>query len=214
MGEAIRKFFSVGAFYWVPACVIAYIWIFLAGTVSDALSPWNLAIFAPGLLVIVPSLLMPFPRGLAVVLVSGFLFDFSLPIPFEKMDSALFAVGKKLFLFGEMTTAVPAPVGFGVTWLVIFFLALRFLRAYIDLSSPKQWLVCALILNFVVFLLWAFAFSWNELGTLSFWGGFLATAAVSSVFIVLAGWWFFDAVVSLYRLCGIDLVGEREVDEE
>ena len=97
MGEAIRKFFSVGAFYWIPACVIAYIWIFLAGTVSDALSPWNLAIFAPGLLVIVPSLLMPFPRGLAVVLISGFLFDFSLPIPFEKWIRHCLPSGKDFF---------------------------------------------------------------------------------------------------------------------
>lgn len=214
MSEAIKKFFSVGAFYWIPACAAAYLWIFLAGIASDALARWNLMVFAPGLLVIVPSLLMPFSRGLGVVAVSGFLFDFSQPIPFEKMDSSLFASGERIFLFGEMATDVPAPVGFGVMWLLIFFLALRFLRAYIDLSSPKQWLVCALILNFVIFLLWVCAFSWSDFGAFAFWGGFLATAAVSSAFIVLAGWWFFDAVVSLYRLCGIDLVGEREVDEE
>ena len=213
MGEAIKRFFSVGAFYWIPACFVAYIWIFLSGTVSDALAPWNLMIFSPGLLVIIPALLMPFSRGLAVIFVSGFLFDFSLPIPFEKMDSSLFSVGEPLFLFGEMTTGVPAAVGFGAAWMIIFFLALRFLRTHIDLSSPKQWLVCALILNFIIFLLWACVLSWTELGSLAFWGGFLATVAVSSAFIVLVGWWFFDAVVSLYRLCGIDLVGEREVEE-
>ncbi|MBR6797841.1 MAG: hypothetical protein IKM45_04035 [Opitutales bacterium] len=214
MNETIKKIFSVSAFYWIPACAIAYLWIFLSGEISDMLSPWNLSIFAPGLLVVVPALLMPFPRGLVVVLISGFLFDVSLPVPFEKMESALFDAGREMFLFGEMTTDVPATVGFGATWMVIFFFALRFLRAYIDLSSPKQWLVTALILNFVIFLLWACAISWTELGKLAFWGGFFATAIISSAFIVLLGWWFFDAVVSLYRMCGVDLVGEREVEEK
>lgn len=214
MGETIKKIFSMGAFYWIPACVIAYIWIFLSGVVSDALSPWNLNVFAPGLLVVVPALLMPFARGLWTVLVSGFLFDVSLPIPFEKMDSTLFSSNKMIFLFGEMETQISSTVGFGATWMIIFFFALRFLRAYIDLSSPKQWLVTALVLNSVIFLLWACAISWTELMSLRFWGGFFATAVISAAFIVLAGWWFFDATVSLYRMVGADLVSGREVEEK
>lgn len=214
MNEAIKKIFSVSVFYWIPACAVAYLWIFLSSEISDMLSPWDLCVFTPGLLVVVPALLMPFSRGLAVVLFSGFLFDVSLPIPFEKMESALFETGTEISLFGEMATDVPATVGFGATWMLIFFFALRFLRAYIDLSSPKHWLITALILNFVIFLLWGCAISWAELGSLVFWGGFLATAIISSAFIVLGGWWFFDAVVSLYRICGVDLVGEREVEEK
>lgn len=210
--EAAKKFFSSGAFYWIPACVAAYLWIFLAGTLSDALARWNLDVFAPGMLVVVPALLMPAARGFAVVLLSGLLYDVSLPIPYETMERA-FGGAESISLFGEMTIDVPATVGFGAMQSAIFFFALRFLRSRIDLSSPRQWLVCALAVNAVIFLLWAITLSGNELGDAGFWLGFLADALVSSAFIVAAGWWFFEALLALYRLFGADLVGEREAIE-
>lgn len=214
MKNLFRKLFSGGVLYWTPACAVAYVWIFLAGTASDALAPLNLTIFVPGILVVVPALLMPLTRGFASALAGGFLFDVSLPIPFEKMETA--ALGGALpevALFGETAVNVPSTTGFGVMWTAIFFFALRFLRAYVDASSPRHWLGCALGVNFAIFLLWACALGWDRLGASSFWAGFLADALASSAFIVLAGWWFFEAIVSAYRLCGADLVASREVEE-
>lgn len=215
MKNIFRKLFSCGLLYWMPACAIAYIWIFLAGTLSDALAPLNLTIFAPGILVVVPALLMPLARGFAAVLASGFLFDVSLPIPFEKMETA--ALGGALpevALFGETALNVPSTTGFGVMWMAIFFFSLRFLRAYVDTSSPRHWLGCALGVNFAIFLLWACALGSDRIDSSAFWLGFFADALASSIFIVLAGWWFFEAIVSAYRICGADLVSEREVEEE
>lgn len=209
--DAAKKIFTLGAFYWIPACVVAYLWIFLAGTAADFLSRWNLDVFTPGLLVVVPALLMPISRGFAVVLVCGFLFDGSLPIPYEKMESA-FGGSERIFLFGEMSVDVSSTFGFNAIWMAIFFFVLRFLRSRIDLSSPRHWLVCALSVNLVIFLLWACVQSASPT-TPEFWLGFAADAAASSAFIGLLGWWYFDATVSLYRICGTDLVGEREVEE-
>lgn len=208
--ESAKRIFSHGAFYCLPACVVAYLWIFVSGLVSDALSRWNLEIFAPGMLVVVPALLMPPGRGFAVAAVSGFLFDGSLPIPFEKMETA-FGGAERISLFGEMSVAVPSTMGFGAMWTAIFFFVLRFFRAHVDPASPRHRLACALTVNFLIFLLWACALGWGELGTPDFLFGFFAEAAVSSAFIALAGGWFFDATLSLYRLCGTDLIGEREV---
>lgn len=213
MIEALRKVYLSGFFYWLPASVAAYLWIFVAGTGADFLSRWNLDVFTPGLLVVVPALLMPMWRGFSVVLVSGLLFDASLPIPYDKMDSAFVGSGDRIALFGEMSVDVPSTMGFGMMWMAIFFFALRFLRTRVDLTSPRHWLWCALGVNFAIYLLWAFAMGWRNIGMPVFWTGILINAAVSSLFIVLLGWWFFDAVVSLYRLCGIDLVCEREVEE-
>lgn len=210
--ETARKFFSSDGFYWIPACVVAYLWIFLAGTLSDALARWNIDVFVPGILVVVPALLMPRWRGFAVVLISGFLYDASLPIPFETMERA-FGGAESISLFGEMTIDVPATVGFGAMQAAIFFFALRFLRSRVDLTSLKQWLACAVAVNFVIFLLWAIPLSWRELGAPEFWLGFFIDALISSAFIALAGRWFFDALISLYRICGADLVGEREAIE-
>lgn len=213
MPAAVKTFFTGALFYWVPASVVAGVWIFLAGTVSDALSPWNLLVFAPGILVVIPAFFMPIFRGVAVVLLSGLLFDASLPIPFEKMESARGGVPAEIFLFGEMSVNVPSMLGFGATWMVIFFFVLRLIRAHVDLVSPRQWLVCALAANALIFLLWAIALGWGNLARLSYWGEFLLNLAMSSAFVVALGWWFFDATLSAYRLCGADLVGERETEE-
>lgn len=215
MKNFFQKLFSGGLLYWVPACAVAYIWIFLAGTLSDALAPLNLTIFAPGILVVVPALLMPAARGFASALAGGFLFDVSLPIPFEKMETtALGGALPEVSLFGEMSVNVPSTTGFGVMWTAIFFFSLRFLRAYVDTSSPRHWLGCALGVNFAIFLLWACALGSDRLGSAAFWFGFFADALASSIFIVLAGWWFFEAIISAYRICGADLVSAREVEEE
>lgn len=213
MTKTLMKIFSRSALYWVPACVVAYLWIFVSVVVSDALSRWNLDVFSAGALVVVPALFMPFGRGLFVVLISGILFDAALPVPFEKMEAAFGADGKTIEVFGEMSANVPPALGLTTICLVAFFCGLRFLRARIDAGSPRQWLACALAVNVAVFLLWAFAMSWERVGEIYFWAGFLIEAAVSSAFLVLAGWWLFDAQISAYRICGIDLVGEREVGE-
>jgi len=213
MAKNRMSFFSRGAFYCVPACVVAYLWVFVSGVVSDALSRWNLGVFSAGVLIVVPALFMPFGRGLVVVLLSGILFDVSLPVPFEKMESALGFSGKTISLFGEMSADVPPTLGLTTICLVIFFLAIRFFRARIDARSPRQWLVCALFVNAVVFLLWALAMSLERVASFQFWAGFLVEVFASSVFVVLAGWWLFDAQISAYRLCGIDVVAEREGEE-
>lgn len=205
--------FSRGAFYCVPACVVAYLWIFVSGLVSDALSRWNLGVFSAGVLVIVPALFMPFARGLAVVLLSGVLFDVSLPVPFEKMESAFGFSGKTISLFGEMSADVPPTLGLITISLAIFFLVIRFMRIRIDARSPRQWLACALVVNTVIFLLWAVAMSAERVASFQFWAGFLVEILASSAFVVLAGWWFFDAQISAYRLCGVDLIAEWEVEE-
>lgn len=214
MIEFFKKTYLSRFLYWVPAGVIAYLWIFIAGTGADILSRWNLDVFTPGLLVVVPALLMPMWRGFSVVLVSGMLFDASLPIPYEKMESAFIGSGDKIALFGEISVNVPSTMGFGMMWMAIFFFALRFLRTRVDLTSPRHWLWCALGVNLAIYLLWAFALGWQKVGMLSFWYGIVVNAAVSSLFIVLLGWWFFDAIVALYRICGVDLVCEREVEVE
>lgn len=211
--DAAKRLFTRGALYWLPACAVAYLWIFVSGLVSDALSRWNLEIFAPGALVVVPALLMTPGRGFAVVAVSGFLFDGSLPVPFDKMETA-FGGAERISLFGEMSVAVPSTMGFGAMWTAIFFFALRFFRSHVDPASPRHRLACALTVNFLIFLLWSCALGWGELGTPEFRLGFLAEAAASSAFIALAGGWFFDATLSLYRLCGADLIGERKAGEE
>lgn len=209
----LRKTYSSCALYWLPASVVAYFWIFIAGTGTDFLARWNIELFTPGLLIVVPALLMPIWRGFFVVLVSGFLFDGSLPIPYEKMESAFVGPTDQVAIFGEMSVDVPSTMGFGVMWMSIFFFALRVFRTRVDLTSPRHWLACALAVNLAIFLLWAFALGWRDCGQFSFWYGVGINALASSLFIVLLGWWFFDAVISLYRLCGIDLVVEREMEE-
>ena len=213
MRERLKKIFSSGAFFWIPGCAAAYLWIFLAGTAADALSPLNLDVFAPGILVVVPALLMPLQRGFAVALVSGLLFDASLPIPYETMEAALGASAEYVSLFGETAVNVPSTTGFGMMWTAIFFFVLRFFRRFVAEDSPREWLFCALAVNFVIFLLWACGIGWSRLGTAEFWLSFAADALTASAFIVLLGWWYFDAVVSLYRICGADLLGEEREAE-
>lgn len=213
-GSTIKRFFSNGALYCVPACFVAYIWIFVSGEISDVLARWNLDLFSAGLLVVIPALLMTPGRGFLVVFVCGLLFDVSLPIPFEKMETAVGGNAANIALFGEMPLVVPSTLGFTTVWMAIFYFALRFLRSRIDLTLPRHWLVCAVTVNFVIFLLWSVAMGWENMGNLKFWSAFAIQAAVSSLVIAALGFWFFDATLSLYRICGRDLIAEREVGDE
>lgn len=212
--NAIKRFFSNGALYCVPACVVACIWIFVASEISDVFARWNLDLFSAGLLVVVPALLMTPGRGFLVVFVCGMLFDVSLPIPFEKMETAIGGSAANISLFGEMPLEVPPTLGFTTVWMAIFYFALRFLRSRIDLTLPRHWLVCAVSVNFVIFLLWSIAMGWENAGSLRFWSAFAIQAAVSSLVVAALGLWFFDATLSLYKICGRDLIAEREVGDE
>lgn len=214
MTDAIKKFFYSGAFYCVPACFVAYLWIVVAGEIAGALAPLNLDFFSAGMLVVVPALLMTAGRGFVVVLICGLLFDVSLPIPFEKMETALGGNSGDIALFGEMALEVPSTVGFTTVWMAIFFFALRFLRTRFDLTLPRHRLLCAAAVNFVIFLFWSIAMGWGNIASVRFWTAFLIQSVVSSALIVVLGNWFFDATLSLYRLFGANLITEREVGEE
>lgn len=207
--------FSKGLFYWVPSFVCTCFWCFCLAVLTDFLAPLGITFFTCGLLVVIPALLMSFYRGLLCVALSGFVIDASLPVSFEMTHSLSFwETGRQISLFGDIATDVPAFFGFIAGWMIFAYLVLRLLRSRISAVEPIQWIVCAEIANAGIFIFWAIAMGWTRFDELSYWLGLLCNLFFSSLIIFVLGWWFFDLLLSSYRLCGIDVVREREGEGE
>lgn len=205
--------FSKAVFYWVPSLVCTCFWVFAFAVLTDFLAASGITFFTAGLLVVIPALLMPFRRGLLCVILSGFVIDGALPIPFEMTHSLSFwESDRHISLFGEISADVPAFFGFVTGWMIFAYLILRLLRSRISGAEPVQWLVCAEIVNTVIFLFWSVAMGWTHSDEIAYWYGFLLNLIFSAGAILVLGWWFFDLKLSAYRLCGIDLIKEREAE--
>lgn len=205
--------FSKALFYWVPSCVCACLWTFAFAVLTDLLAPLGITFFTAGLLVVFPALLMPFHRGLLCVILSGFIVDASLPVPYELTHSLSFwEAERSLSLFGEISESVPAFFGFITGWMIFAFLILRLLRSRISAVNPIQWIACAEIINAVICIFWSFAMGWTRFGELAYWGGLCLNLIFSAIALFVFGWWFFDLKLSAYRLCGIDIIKEREAE--
>lgn len=205
--------FGKAAFYWAPSLAGVCIWAFALAQFSEWLAPWGITFFTAGLFVVVPALLMPFYRGLANVVLCGFVLDASFPVPFELTHSLSFwASSRGVSLFGELLGGSPAFFGFITGWMIFAFLILRLLRSRITTVNPRGWLVVAEIANAAIFVFWAIALGWTRLGDGAYWLGMLLNLLFSGALIFLFGGWFFDLLFSAYRICGIDLLEEREAE--
>lgn len=207
--------FNKGWIHWVPAFLSSYFWILGVAMLTHLLAPVGITLFVPGVLVVVPALLMPMRRGLTSVILSGFLFDASIPVPFGHVEGLSFFLLKyNVSFFGEISAHVPAFFGFVTGWMIFAYLILRLVRARLDLPSPMQWIVCAAIVNSIIFIFWGIAMGWQQIGTLVYWAGFLVNFLASTTLLFVCGWWYFDLIVSAYRIVGVDIVAEREAQCE
>lgn len=205
--------FSKAIFYWVPSCVCTCLWTFAFAVLTDWLAPTGITFFTAGLFVVFPALLMPFHRGLLCVILSGLIVDASFPIPFELTQSLSFwGSERSLSLFGELPEYTPAFFGFITGWMIFAYLILRLLRSRISAANPIQWIACAEIVNAIICLFWAIAIGWTRLDEFAYWGGLLINLFCSALVLFVLGWWFFDLKLSAYRLCGIDIIREREAE--
>ncbi len=197
-------------FHWFPAFVAGFIWIAARSIIGDLLAPTGISLFVAGILVVIPALFMRFGRGLFCVLMSGFLADATLPSPINHAEfpEIMESFGDP-YLFGEISHEALESFGFIAGWMVFAYLALRLARLRFNFSSPLQWLLCAEILNTAIFFFWAVAMGVERWGDPAYWGGFIINLLGSSVFILVAGHWYFDMTLSLYRLCGADLVKDN-----
>lgn len=207
--------FSKGLFYWAPSLVCACFWCFALAVFTDLLAPFGITFFTAGLLVVIPALLMPFYRGLLCVFLSGCVVDASLPIPFELTHSLSFwAAERHVSLFGDIPADIPAFFGFVAGWMIFAYLVLRLLRSRISAVNPLQWMVSAEIVNAIIFVFWATAMGWTRFDEPAYWGGLLLNLFFSALVMFIFGWWFFDLQLAAYRLCGIDIIREREGEGE
>ncbi|MCD8283328.1 MAG: hypothetical protein LUD39_05775 [Opitutae bacterium] len=195
--------------YWLPACAVAYFWVAAMSVLGNLLAPTGVSLFTAGILVVIPALFMTFGRGLFCVLISGFLVDAALPVPFDRMNAlSIWDSSHGAYLFGEISREPPEFFGFVTGWMVFAFLAMRFAKMRFNFSSPVQWLICAEILNTAIFFFWAIAMGMERWADGSYWAGFGANLVASSLFVILAGGWYFDMALSAYRLCGIELCND------
>ncbi len=207
--------FSKGLFYWAPSLFCACLWCFALAVFTDLLAPLGITFFTAGLLVVVPALLMPFYRGMLCVSLCGFVVDASLPVPFELTRSLSFwEADRQISLFGDISADIPAFFGFVAGWMIFSYLVLRLLRSRISAVEPIQWMVCAEIANAVIFVFWAIAMGWTRFGEFSYWIGLISNLFFSALLIFVFGWWYFDLLLSAYRICGIDIIREREGEGE
>lgn len=207
--------FGKGLFYWAPSLVCACFWTFALAVFTDLLAPWGITFFTAGLLVVIPALLMTFYRGLLCVLLGGLVVDASCPVPFELTHSLSFwESDRHISLFGDIPADVPAFFGFVAGWMIFAYLILRLLRSRISTADPVRWMVCAEITNALIFIFWATAMGWTHFGELAYWCGLFCNLILSALLIFVFGWWYFDLLLSSYRICGIDVVQEREGEGE
>lgn len=207
--------FGKGLFYWAPSFACACFWCFALAVFTDLLAPVGITFFTAGLLVVLPALLMPFYRGLFCTFLCGIVVDAALPVPFELTHSLSFLeANRHVSLFGDIPADIPAFFGFVAGWMIFAYLVLRLLRSRISAVNPIQWIVCAEIINAVIFIFWATAMGWTRFDEAVYWGGLLGNLFFSSLAILVFGWWYFDLVLSAYRICGIDVIREREGEGE
>ena len=205
--------FGKAAFYWAPSLASVCLWTFVLSLLTDLLAPWGVTFFTAGLFIVVPALLMPFFRGLANVALCGFVVDASLPVPFELTHSLSFwESARGVSLFGGVPGGSPESFGFVAGWMIFAYLALRLLRSRISPTEPLRWILWAEIANALIFFFWAFALGWTRPDALAYWGGFALNLLFSSALLLLFGGWYFDLLFSAYRICGIDLIEEREAE--
>ncbi len=199
--------FERSIFFPFPAILISFFWVAAVEILENLLAPTGISIFAAGILVVVPALVMEFSKGIFTVLLSGFFVDASFPLPFEHENSLIFHENSHgVYLLGEIAPETPEFFGFVTGWLVFAFLALRFMKIRFTFSNPLQWIFAAEILNTTIFFFWALAMGGNErIFDSDYWVYFGINLVVSSFFLIVSGAWFFDMIFSIYRLFGVDL---------
>lgn len=211
-----KTLFHRGIFYWIPSFVCAYFWVVAMSLLEHALSGWGLTVWTTGVFVVLPALLQSPARGLVNVVFAGLLADAALPVDFVPAGTPdVYEDAAVPEIFGAVPEDVSGTFGFVTGWLVAAFIVLRFFRRVVPVTSFKCWLVSAEIVNTVVFLIWAFAFGRENIGSGAYWTGTFLTLIASSSALIVFGWFYFDALVGAYRLCGVDLIAQREVlDDE
>ncbi|MCR5183589.1 MAG: hypothetical protein K6B46_02675 [Opitutales bacterium] len=201
--------------YWIPSFVCSYFWVVGMAFLGNASSFLGLSIFGVGVLVVLPALLQPPTRGLGNVVLSGFLVDAYMPRDYTALGPlSMFEKTETIEIFGSMPAESPEFFGFITGWLVVAFIVLRFFRRFLPVTTFRCWMIVAEIVNTVLFFIWTLAFGWDHILSFDYWRGGLLTLIASSLAIFVFGWLYFDALIGAYRLCGIDLIKQREVLED
>lgn len=207
--------FRRGMLYWIPSAICAYFWVIGIAFLSNSLSSFGITIFAMGVFAVLPALLQPAARGLFNVVLAGFFVDALLPRDYNVAGTlGAFEKESTIELFGSMPAEVPEFFGFMTGWLVVAFIVLRFFRQILPVTTFKCWVISAEIINTILFFIWALAFGWQRIFEIDYWAGTLLTFVASSLAVLIFSWLYFDAVIGAYRLCGIDLIKQREVLED